>query len=60
MKVNYISATQKFIRESRTTQANFISGRLQPSIPPKAKEVQLYADDTLPLISTVCEDGGGQ
>ena len=59
MKVNYISATQKFIRESRTTQASFISGRLQPSIPPKAKE-ELYADDTLPLISTVCEDGGGQ
>ena len=21
---------------------------------------KLYADDTLPLISTVCEDGGGQ
>ena len=59
MKVNYISATQKFIRESRTIQVGFISRRLRPSIPPKAKEL-LYADDTLPLISTVCEDGGGQ
>ena len=60
MKVNYILATQKFIRESWTTQARFISGRLRPaSVSPKAKE-ELYADDTLPLISTVCEDGGGQ
>ena len=59
-----ISATQKVIRESRATQAPSITyieaasaGDSGHQSPQKQK---LYADDTLPLISTVCEDGGGQ